>query len=89
VIKFAYLSVISLGYLPSVMARQNVRDVPNQNSQMTLVANKSSCQNTLRMIGSQLGLVKSAQIKQISDANGKYPPGRSMVADLTIVNRAC
>jgi hypothetical protein len=33
-----------------------------------------------------LDLVKSVQIKQIGAASGKYPRGRSMVADLTIVN---
>lgn len=80
------IGVISLGYSPSVMARQNFRDFSNRDSQIALVANKSVCQNTLRMVRSQLGLVKSARIKQISAANGKYPPGKSMVADLTIVN---
>lgn len=80
------LSAISFGYSSSVMARQNSRDFSNRDSQIALVSNKSICQNTLKMVKSQLGLVKSAQIKQISDANGKYPLGRSMVADLTIVN---
>jgi hypothetical protein len=75
------IGVISLGYSPLVMARQNFRDI-----QLALVANKSTCQKTLGMIKSQLGLVKSARIKQISATSGKYPPGRSMVADLTIVN---
>jgi hypothetical protein len=75
-----------LGYSPFVMARQNFRDVPNHTRQIALVANKSICQNTLGAVRSQLGLVKSARIEQISAASGKYPRGRSRVADLTIVN---
>ena len=80
------IGIISLGYSRSVMARQNFRDVPNRDLQIALVANKSSCQNTLGTVRSQLGLVKSARIERISPASGKYPPGRSMVANLTIIN---
>jgi hypothetical protein len=80
------IGVISLGYLPSVMARQNFRDFSSRDTQIALVANKSICQNTLGMVKSQLGLVKSVQIKQIGTALGKYSRGRSMVADFTIVN---
>jgi hypothetical protein len=75
-----------VGYSPLVMAGQNFRDVPVRDSQIALVANKSICQNTLGTIGSQLGLVKSVKINRITAASGKYPRGRSMVADLTIVN---
>ncbi|WP_373541710.1 hypothetical protein [Chamaesiphon sp.] len=80
------IDIISLGYSPLVMAQQNFRDVPNRDIQIALVANKSTCQNTLGMIRSQLGLVKSVKINRITAASGKYPRGRSMVADLTIVN---
>jgi hypothetical protein len=80
------IGVISLGYSPSVMARQNSRDFPSRDSQIALVANKSICQNTLGMVKSQLGLVKSVQIKQIGTTSGKYPRGRSMVAEFRIVN---
>jgi hypothetical protein len=80
------IGVISLGYSPSVMARQNFRDFPRRDSQIALVANKSICQNTLGIVKSQLGLVKSVQIKQIGTASGKYPRGRLMVAEFRIVN---
>jgi hypothetical protein len=77
------IGVISLGY-----------DFPDRDRQIALAANKSICQNTLGMVRSQLGLVKSVQIKQIGAASGKYPRGRfskgeaapTMVADFTIVN---
>lgn len=80
------IAATSLSYSPSVMARQNFRDVPNRDRQIALVTNKSTCQNTLGAVRAQLGLVKSARIERISAASGKYPRGRSMVADLTIVN---
>lgn len=80
------IATTSLGYSPAVMARQNFRDVPNHDRQIALVANKSICQNTLGMVRSQLGLVKSVKINRIAAASGKYPRGRSMVAELTIVN---
>lgn len=80
------ISATILGYSPFVMARQNFRDVPIRDIRIALVANKSTCQNTLRMIRSQLGLVKSVKINRIAAASGKHPRGRSMVADLTIVN---
>jgi hypothetical protein len=80
------IGMTSLGYSRSVMARQNFRDVPDRDIQIALVANKSICQNTLGTVKTQLGLVKSARIERISANSGKYPPGRSMVADLTIVN---
>jgi hypothetical protein len=80
------IGMMSLGYSPLVMAQQNFRDFHNQDIQIALVGNKSICQNTLGTIKTQLGLVKSARIKQVSANSGKYPPGRSMVADLTILN---
>jgi hypothetical protein len=80
------IATISLGYAPLVMARQNFRDVPNRDSHIALVANKSICQNTLGTLRSQLGLVKSVKINRITAASGKYPRGRAMVAELTIVN---
>jgi hypothetical protein len=88
------IGVISLGYSLSVMARQNFRDFPRRDSQIALVANKSICQNTLGIVKSQLGLVKSVKIQQIGTASGKYPRGRlskgeaapTMVAEFRIVN---
>lgn len=80
------IGVINLGYSPSVIARQNFRDFPNRDRQIALIATKSTCQNTLRAVRSQMGLVKSVQIKKINAVYGKYPRGRAMVADMTIVN---
>jgi hypothetical protein len=79
------MGVLTLGYSPLVMARQDFRDVPIRDSQIALVTNKSTCQSTLRTIRSQLGLVKSVKVNRITAA-GKYPRGRSMVAEVTIVN---
>jgi hypothetical protein len=86
IILMVSIGVLTLGYSPIVMARQNFRDFPDRDSQIALVGNKSICQNTLAMVRSQLGLVKSVQIERITAATGKYPRGRSMVADLRIVN---
>jgi hypothetical protein len=86
IILMVSIGVVSLGYSTSVLAQPSFRDFPSRDSQIALAANKSICQNTLGMVRSQLGLVKSVQIKQIGAASGKYPRGRSMVADLTIVN---
>ncbi len=80
------MGVLTLGYSPLVIAQQSFRDLPIRDSQIALVANKSICQNTLRTVRSQLGLVKSVKINRITAVSGKYPRGRSMVADLTIVN---
>lgn len=80
------IAATSLGYSPLVIAGQNFRDVPNHDRQIALVANKSTCQKTLGMVKSQLGLVKLVKINRITAASGKYPRSRSMVADLTIVN---
>jgi hypothetical protein len=80
------IAITSFSYSPSVMARPNFRDIPPRDRQIALVTNKSICQITLGTVRSQLGLVKSTRIGRISAAAGKYPPGRSMVADLTIVN---
>ncbi len=80
------IGVISIGYSTSVLARQNFKDFLDRDIRIALVSNKSICQNTLGTVRSQLGLVKSARIKQISVASCKYPRGRAMVADFTIVN---
>lgn len=50
------------------------------------VTNKSICQKTVSAVRSQLRLVKSVQMRQISAQAGKYPQGRSMIANFTIVN---
>jgi hypothetical protein len=68
------------------MAGQNFRDLSPSDDRIALVANKSTCQNTVRAVRSQLRLVKSVRMKKIAPAFGKYPRGRSMVADFTIVN---
>jgi hypothetical protein len=80
------IAATSLGYAPAVMALQNFTDIPIHDRQVALVTSKSTCQNTLGTVRSQLGNVKSARIKPIGTNSGKYPRGRSMVADVTILN---
>ena len=78
--------VANLDNLSSAMAEQNFTDVPHRDLQVALATNKSICQNTLSAVRSHLGLVKSVRLKQIGANAGKYPRGRLMVADVTIVN---
>ena len=72
--------------LESSIAKQSFIDRSHQDIQIATLVNKSMCQNTLAMVKSQLGVVKSVKIERIGAVYLDRPRNRSMSANFTLDN---